>query len=570
MKKLRIFVLLFILAFSFSVKAEVLLEIDCDGSEISKDKIITCEAVLLYEKEGINDIEFNYNTNLDINFLAVNGFSITNNNGRVSIHTDKALYDEIMNATTIMKFTLSMNDKSFEKDIFTISNITINKDDSINVDGISKEFNVLLPKVKLDNVCTLDSITVEREIIKDFSKDKLEYRDINVTSDVIFIDAVRTSDKSSATGLGDVRVPRGKTIERNITVTAEDGTQKVYKLYITNVTINEEVQDEIKPDEITKSSDNTLKLLELYQNNKKIEIAFDSSKEIYNIELPDEIIDKLTIKATLNDNKASFVKNYGPRDIKISYGYNKELIKIKAENGKEKIITLNINYHDNRDKDNTLKSLIINGQVVDLTKDKLEVKLANNIDKTSIEAIANSNKSTVKYEDIDLILGDNEVNIEVTSEDGVIKEYDVNVIREEEHILLNSITVKGYDLGFSKDRKIYDLKINIDTKLLDIIINPSSVKHEILNNENLKNGSKIIIQVTDDEDSYEYTINIQKENNFVINIICYLVFGIGIISFIASIVYVIKKKNNILKRLCVNICKIYVSSKNSLFFMLFI
>ena len=541
-RKLRILVLLCILTFSFTVKAEVILEIDCNGNEISESKKVTCEGTLLYEQEGINDIEFDYQTNLDISFSSVSDFMITNRGGKVSIHTDTALYDKIMNATKIMEFTLSVNDEISDKEKLIINNIMINKTSDIKVDGYSKEFTITREIIKLDDVCTLDSITVEKEALQDFSKNKLEYRGINVTNEVIFIDAIRTSNKSSATGLGNVKVPKGETIERNIIVTAEDGTQKIYKLYITNTTPKETLEKPLDPiSEEIKSNDNSLKLLELYNGKEKIEIGYDQKKEIYHIDIKDQVVNKLTIKAILNDEKATFVKDYGPRDIKIIYGYNQELIKIMSESNEERIITLNIKYEDNRNKDNTLSSLKINGEIVDLESDKLEVKLPNDTLETIIEAIPNNDKSVVKYEDVELLLGDNSVKVEVTAEDGEVKVYDVNVIREEEKILLENITVNGYELGFDKTKTNYNLKVSNDTKELSIIIEPSDVKYEILNNRDLTNGSKIIIKVVDDDSSYEYTINIQKELS-VIDYICYCFFGLGVITLIASIIYYVKKK----------------------------
>lgn len=541
MKKLRIVVLLFILAFSFSAQAEVILEVDCNGKEISSDKSVTCEGNLLYENEGITDIEFDYQTNLDVKFISTTGFMVTNRGGKVTVHSDTPLQDEIMNSAKIMEFTLSYNDKLQEKEKFIISNVKINNASDIKVAGVTKEFKVTgATNNKLDDVCTLDSITVEKVKIKDFSKDKLEYRGIEVTNEVIFIDAVRTSSKSSAIGLGNVIVPKGETIERDIVVTAEDGTNKnIYKLFITNTT-EKDTDDEPRPDEGERSSDNTLKSLELYHGKKKVKLTFDRKKEVYSVQVDDDLTAKLTIKAILNDPKATFVDEYGPRDVEINYGYNKELIKIQAEDGSEKTITLSINYLDNRDKDNSLLSLIINGKEVDLASDELEVRLPSDTLKTEIEAVPSSTKSKVEYEDIELSLGDNNVNITVTSEDGEKEEYNVNVIRENEKDLLESITVTGYDIGFSKDKTTYNLKINNDTNELKIIVNPSVVKHEILNNKDLKNGSKILIKITDDEKSYEYTINIEKEESSS-DIICYIIFGIGVISLILSIIYFIKK-----------------------------
>lgn len=456
MRKLRIAVMMIILAFSFSVKAEVMFELDCDGKEITKDKSVTCEGWLSYETEGINDIEISYDTNLDIKFLAVSGFNLTKSSNKVSIHSDTTLYDILMNSEMIMKFTLSINENIKEKETVKFYNLKINKTDSVVADGYSDTFTVSIPKVeptptivatpeiKKSSVCTLDNISVDNVKIADFDKEKLEYRGIRVNKRVVYIDATRTHEMSSAQGLGDVLVLEGETIERDITVIAEDGTKKVYKLFITNTnpkatptptpTINPTITSTATPEEKievpdkeeSKNSDNTLKTLELYNGKTKIDFKFDKKKDEYDIKI-DDTITKITIKATLNDNKAFFVKDYGPRDVKIDYGENKILIKIKAENGDEKTIILNINYINS---DNTLKSLKINNQEVDLTADQYEIKLINDVDKTKIEAIANNEKAIIKYEDVDLVVGDNDIVITVTSNNRS-KEYHINVIREE-------------------------------------------------------------------------------------------------------------------------------------------
>ncbi len=328
MKKLRILVLLIILTFSFSSKAEVLLEIDCNGNEISSSNNITCELGLYYEKEGITDIKLDINTNLDINYLNIDGFNVINEDNNLLIHSDTILYDEIMNYTKILEFTLSLKESNNIKENLVINNIIINND--IKVDDINKEFVIKKEPIKLDNICTLNSISVENELVKDFNKDKFEYSNIFVKNEYIFIDAVRTSNKSMATGLGTKKVGKGETKEIDITVTAEDGTQNIYKLFITNIT----------PKEI-KSDDNYLKSLEIYQNNNKLDLVFDKNKTIYNIDVDNKEI--LNIKAKLNNTKASFVKDYGPRDINIDNN-SLVLIKIRAENGDERVITIKVNY----------------------------------------------------------------------------------------------------------------------------------------------------------------------------------------------------------------------------------
>lgn len=551
MRKLRIFVLLLILAFSFNVKAEVSFEIDCNGKEITSDKNVVCEGNLIYENEGITDIEFDYDTNLNIKFIPVDGFKLTDSKGKITIHSDNVLKDKITNSTKIMKFTLGSNSNLKELESITFSNIRINKTNDILVDDIKEEFNVSLNKeVKLDSTCTLDSITIENNKLSNFDKTKLIYKDIKVTKEVIFIDAVRTSDKSSATGLGQVRVPNGETIERKITVTAEDGSNKVYKLYITNTNPKEEVklpeekEDDIskKDEEITKevkSEDNTLKTLEVYYNNKKINFDFSSNQLDYNIDIDVTDTKKITVKAELNDEKATFVSSYGPRDVTFDKDNFDILVKVKAENNDEKTYKITV-VTSSKEIDDSLKLLKINNINVDLTADKLEVKLPYTEEKTKIEVETNNDKAKVEYEDVDLKVGNNNIKITVTL-DNQVKEYNVVVIRESESELFEKLEITGYDLNFSKDKKSYNLKVDKEVSELEIKVVPNNIDFEVLNNKNIRDGSKVQIKVTDKEGEYEYIIHIEKDN-LTTNIICYGIFGIGIISLIVAFSCVIRKK----------------------------
>ena len=624
MKKLRIIVLLFILAFSFNVKAEVFFEIDCDSNDIINDKPINCDGNLIYENEGINDIELSYNTNLDIKFIPVNGFSLNCSNGKVTIHTDKTLSDEIMNSTKIMGITLSGNSKSKELETVIFNNIKINKTNDIIVENYEEEFNVSYDKeIKLDSTCTLDSITIEKTIIKDFDKNKFEYRGISVNKDVIFIDGVRSSDKSSASGLGQVRVPRGETIKRDITVVAEDGTKNIYKLFITNTLPKEEVKEEIvdtkneesrladeiitypaftdgtwsensingycnehnlkctitkvksteetgtiiyqsrnKGDKVetgadllikisekeetkeeVKSADNTLKSLEVYYNNKRINFDFSSNQLDYNLEIETSDTKKIKVKATLNSDKSTFVSSYGPRDVSFDKDNFEVLVKVKAENNDEKTYKLNIKTSP-LDKENEieLKLLRINDKEVNLEEEKYEVRLPYNIEKSNIEAVANNKQAKIEYQDVDLKVGDNPVKITV-SLNGKSKEYDVNIIREDKEELFEKIEITGYDINFFKDKKSYSLKISKETNELEIKIVPSNIDFEVLNNKNLHNGSKIEINVLDKEGEHKYTIHVEKDN-LITNIICYGIFAIGIVAVIVAVNKVMKNKKH--------------------------
>ena len=532
MMKVRIFIAIIILSFSFSVNAEVLLELDCDSKNIADNGNVTCEGYLSYEQVSINDIELEYDTKLNVEFKGADGFTVSQKDGKVFIHTDEALYDEIMNSTKLFDVSISSNGNSSEEELI-LKNIIINKNSEEKIDDVKEIFSIDLPDKQetLDDNCFLERITIDDKLINNFNKEQLEYKDIYVDSEKIFIDAVRSSDKSSASGLGEVIVNPGESIVRDITVIAQNGDVKVYKLYITSSLLKEEI----------KSSNNNIKLIELYHGNNKINFNFDNRKSNFNIQVDDEIED-ITIKAELEDSKAIFVNNYGPRKEKLKYGNNDVLLKVKSENNDVKVYDIIITRKDERSTDNTLSSLLINNKEILLADEvyKYEITLPHDVDKTNIKTIANDEKATIEYEDIILADGDNNISIKVTAENGKEQEYEVNVIREEE-IVLEKIEIIGYDFDFSKDKHNYNLKITEETDELDIKTIPNDIDYEVLNNKKLHNGSIITIRVNDSLGEHEYTINIEK-NSVMLSVICYVVFGIGVVSLILAVVHVKKRK----------------------------
>ena len=567
MKKIRVIVVLFILTFSFSVKAMTFIRIDCDSKKITSEKGASCSGVLIFDSV-VEDIDFVYQTNLDISFVPVSNLSLTTSGNKISIHPETPLKVDFLGTETIFKFNLSANKNNKQDEKVTFKNISINKNSDEIIMDASETFEVEVPQV-LDSDALLTSITIDKISISGFDKNKFEYPGITVNKDVVFIDAVRSSDKSSATGLGQIYAPAGETIEHIITVTAEDKTIKEYKLYITNKNTASNVHDiptEVPKNEVKQeteveeksnttektnpdvletikelSKDNTLKSLELFDNKEKINFTFDSNKEKYDIKLSNGTIEKLTIKAELNDKNATFVSGYGPRDIKLDYGDNKVLIRVKAENNDEKTYTLNINRLDERDNDTSLASLKINDNEINLVNKvyKYEIKVNKDISKTSIEAKANSEKSTVKYQDIELNSGDNKVTITVTAENGDKKDYIINVIKSDEEIIdtvLENIEIDGYIFDFDKDKKNYVLKLDDDTKEVTIIVKPSNIKYEIIGNNNLDDGSVITIKVNDDN----YYITIEKNSNS--SILIYLVIILLVIVIVIGIIIKILKK----------------------------
>ncbi len=428
-RKLRILLVIIILTFSFEVKAEAIFKISCNSKEINNDDQITCYGKINHEQVSIDDIDLSYETNLDIAFFPIDGFILNTTDNNISIHSNKTLYDEIMNSTKLFTFTLKSNSSCNSEEDLIFKNILINKSEAIA--SVKTTFNINQEEIVKSNISTLDKIIIDGKEISDFKKDIFIYKDIKVDKKVIFIDAVRTSEYSSATGLGNVIVPYGETIEKHILVTAEDKSTSTYKLFITNTKlseINETMEPEIVTIKDVLSNDNTLSNLELYNDSKKLDFKFKKDISNYEIKITDKV-NLLKIKAKLNNSKASFVKDYGPRDIKLSYGITTIVIKIKAENKEIKTYQLTIDYIDTRDSDNTLSSLIVNDYEVDLNK--LIIHVPYEIERTIIKATSTSNKAIIYYQNIDLIVGSNQTKIMVLSENDLLKEYEITIIRDD-------------------------------------------------------------------------------------------------------------------------------------------
>ena len=561
MKKWRIIVVLFILTFSFSVKADVFMEIDCDSKNITSDKSVSCSGNLIYERISIDDIKLEYTTNLDIEFLSTPGFSISKNGNEIAIHSDTSLYSKIMNSTVIVNFKLKVKDGLQDTENLIFKNIIVNNDSSKSVDSVKETFNVESPK-KLDNNCFLNSLSVDTVNVKDFNKEKLEYSGITINDNVVFIDAERGNDKQTVTGLGQVSLKIGETLERDINVKAEDGTECIYKLFITNknttniiedVPINQNVEviepketaDEqvvLEKEDKKLSEDNKLKSLELFNGKEKISFKFNSNKNNYDIIIQDTLVEKITIKATLNDTLASFINNFGPREVKINNGNNKILIKVKAQNGNENIYTLNINKQEEKSNDATLSSLKINDNDIILSADiyKYEVYVKEDILKTKTIATASNEKAKINYKEIELVDGDNNFVIEVVADNGDKKKYEINVIRSDKD-KLESIVVENYQLDFSTLQKEYTLKIDNDTKELKITVVPENIEYKVINNQELQNGSIVKVKVNDINGESIYRISIVKEKKES-NLIYYIILVLCIILLSITILLIRKKK----------------------------
>ena len=399
--------------------------------------------------------------------------------------------------------------------------------------GTVSSNNVNVTDTKSDNA-NLASLSVNGKAVTGFNKDKTEYK-VTVNTNKVTIEAKSEDSKAQVNVPGEQNLSLGEQ-SFNITVTSESGKDKTYKL-----TINYEAP---------KDTDNSLKTLELYNGNTKMkELEYKSGVFTYEGIKVKTDVSKLTIKATLNNSKAKFVKDYGPRDVQLDYGENIFDVRVESESGEVATYSIKVNREDGRSTDATLSKLVVNGVEVEL-KDKVyeyQVDVRYNETKSQIDATPTNKSSQVDYDDIDLVSGLNEaIKITVTSENKKTQVYTVKIFRlseDESKITLQKVEVVNYNINFSKYQEEYTINLkDEDDKLKFVVLPTEGIKVNELNNENLKNKSTVILRVTDDEKTWTYRFNIVKKEESNNNSLIYIIL-IGLLVLIAgAIVFLVLKK----------------------------
>lgn len=255
---------------------------------------------------------------------------------------------------------------------------------------------------------------------------------------------------------------------------------------------------------------------------------------------------------SLNTVKADEGVVYSPREcFGVTYGiHNNHWHQATLQNGQyiatgDPIYT----YPCTPSNDPTLKSLTVNGNNITVS-DKMEFTTYDEI--ANIVATPNYEGANVQYENNkQLEIGNNIINIKVTSASGLTKTYELNIIRQKVLSTNNNIkkiTIDGKEYKF-KDNTIKDLFITSNNKSLNIEVTPEdeTAKITIEGNDNLKAGDNTITIICKAEngDTQKYYINYHKSmvlTDIVGTAIGVLILALPIIIIIAIIAHKKKKR----------------------------
>lgn len=381
----------------------------------------------------------------------------------------------------------------------TISNIILldKNNEEYNVSNISKTIKVA------DGNNYLSSITLSEGTI-DFDKSKTTYEIKNINGSTIEIGANAESSYAKLSGdTGKKNLKLGLNTFK-ITVTSESGVNRIYTL---NIYRND-----------NRDKTNTLSSLEV--ENNKITPEFNKNTVNYTLTVKKDVT-SVKINATLESDKSSFNKGYGPRTVNLNYGVNSVLIKVTSESGAVKTYTIKITREDDRSSNNYLKSLNVSSGDFTFNKKTLNYSFTvpNEVTSLKVFAAAEDTKSTVSgVKTYNLKEGLNKITITVTAENKQTRTYTLQVTRivknisKEVNNKLKSLEITNYQINFDPETTIYNLTIE-NEKSLDIVpkVQDSTSSVVINGNENLKDGSVIKLVVTAvDGSTKEYIINISK------------------------------------------------------------
>lgn len=286
------------------------------------------------------------------------------------------------------------------------------------------------------------------------------------------------------------------------------------KIVVSNTQREEKIENTYEINITKEEKQNDFSLKSLSVNGEKIEVLKEvvvySYTSLYDAE-------KIVIEATCNDKNAKIIKEKEyPFDLKES----SLAVDFKVQIG-DQVEDYRVVVTRGVKPNTTLKSLKVEPGEINFNEKvyKYVFTVDYSINEIKVEAIPNNKDAKVEITNEPLVVGENEIKVTVTSDKNK-SEYILLVTREENVdksvANLKKIEVREYPkLDFKENVLDYVLLFSeIPTKLNIQAVSKEPLSNiEILNNEDLKNGSKVIVRNTLKESniSREYTLEIKEE-----------------------------------------------------------
>ncbi len=398
----------------------------------------------------------------------------------------------------------------------------------------------IFPKVLMAKIVQCDKIEIEME--KDtLNIDEEDKIVIHTKSDYTVNFKVKDEDIVSIDKDGNIKALKNGKTSITIGLSVKNGETESTNC---NATMDIEVV----------SSNSKLKSLDIEEYSLKD--IFKKSKLEYEITLPYNV-DKINITAEAEDSDSK-ISGIGRKYLE-GKG-NTFLVVVTASDNSTTTYKIIVNRED-ANKDSYLKSLVVEGFVLEPKFDKNTYKYTlsvdNEVDSIKINATPSYEYSIVEGAgEKNLATGSNEFNIVVKAENGNETKYEIDVNKLAGSCYLKSLSIKDVELNekFDKDKYTYTAKVysNIDKVEIDAKAS-SDDKVEVFGNDDLKYGENtIIVRVSNEEKSnttYKIIINKinseqrkqEEKNNKLVKVL--LIIFIISIAFMSYFIGVFIKRN---------------------------
>ena len=359
----------------------------------------------------------------------------------------------------------------------------------------TKTYNITVTRQK-DTNTSLKSIGVTGyDIVKVDNNNYTLTVENNVTN--VEVTATAASSVAIVTGTGKKTLNVGENVIKVI-VTSQSGSVSTYNVKVTRKA----------------SSDATLKSLTV--SSGTLSPTFSASTTSYTVSVPYSVT-RLTVGATVNNSEAS-VTGTGSKNL--SVGDNKINVVVTA--GDKTTKTYIVTVTRQKDTVNTLKSLSLTDCTLSPTFSSSTTSytctVANSVTSTTVAAATTSSVATLTGTGSKTLnVGDNTLNIVVTSQSGSTKTYSVKVHRKSNDANLSSLSVTGYTISpaFSNNTIAYTLTVPNATSSITVNASKSNTYASIsgTGSKTLNVGSNTIkVTVTaEDGNTKAYTITVKRK-----------------------------------------------------------
>ncbi len=523
-KIMKLLVLLVVLIPLKVCAASVSVVLECPASTTANSEV-TCTVSVTPNGSNLAGIQFNYSfTNATYRSFTVNNSWSTYSNSENGVSLG---INPTTGTTNVGTLKVYIGSSSATIGLTNIQG-TDDSYDTLNGNDISKTINL---KSSNNNLSYLSIEGVS--LSPTFNASTINYTASTEKSN-IRIKAIAEDSKAKINGTGTFDSTYGKNTF-SIDVTSETGSKKTYTIVVTRVD--------------TRSNNNNLKSLALDKGT----INFNKNTTTYNVSVEGNV-SAVVLSAEVEDNKASFVNEFGPRTVNLGYGSNRIEVKVKAENESVKTYIINVTKQDNRSSNTKLKDLKVEGSIINFDSNQYtyNISVKNDVTKLNIEAIPVDDKAVVTIDNKELQEGLNIITITVKAENESTIAYTINVTRlqntegQSDNNDLKTLKIKNYDIAFDPDKTSYNLVIKEENQLqFDIELDDEKAEYTIEGNHDLADGSRVRIVVKSESGlTKEYVINIVKEEKESTNIFPYVAFLLfSIVVLVFSIIRAKKKED---------------------------